>query len=228
VTPNRKIYIVFSTMDYMKDLGKLVQKLGFGESASNNDIVEAAADKLFSVLGTKDHGYLDLVIAKLKEEGDFDSLTGRYGKDSFKRDFGRAHSLLNRSKVPFAIMIADVDDFKSVNDSYGHLVGNDVLREIAFRLGSGRAGDDVYRYAGDEFAGIYSGVSNGNAVTAAKKAVERVSTSRVHGQGDVIVSPTVSLGLYLVKKDDDFRSSFDKADKALYRAKKAGKGRVSL
>jgi diguanylate cyclase (GGDEF)-like protein len=148
-----------------------------------------------------------------------DALTGvanhRYFWERLESEFSRAE----RFGRPLSLIIADVDDFKKFNDSYGHQKGDAVLREVAQCLDKNRRSmDTVARYGGEEFAIILPEVSRPKAVEIAKRLLA------------IIISSTqISLSLGVAAYPDDAHSSTElvnKADLAMYKAKAQGKSRV--
>lgn len=127
---------------------------------------------------------------------------------------------------PLSVIIADVDVFKSVNDSYGHLIGDKVLQGIAGRLRSAaRHGDVVGRYGGDEFLIVLKDTPARTARTIAERMHARVGDEPLDLDGRV-VRVTLSAGVATARAIDDSDSLIVRADAALYRAKRAGRNRV--
>jgi two-component system chemotaxis response regulator CheY len=128
------------------------------------------------------------------------------------------------------IAIADVDHFKRVNDTYGHPVGDEVLRKIAQAMReSVRRYDAVGRFGGEEFVIVFPGCDTANAVSHAERlraAVSRVVVETPRGN----VSPTISLGVVVAHQQasPDASDAIEAADMALYRAKQGGRNRVEL
>ena len=124
------------------------------------------------------------------------------------------------------VLMIDVDDFKKVNDTRGHLVGDDVLKKVAHVLRKNvRPYDEVLRYGGEEFVAFIYRCNNGNLY----KVAERLRLS-VESMEDFDFKVTVSIGGYCMESgsDDDLTSAIEKADKALYEAKRTGKNKVVL
>lgn len=159
-----------------------------------------------------------------------DGLTGLLNRRALQ---DRAHADLmaaRRHGAPFALALVDVDHFKSINDTYGHQLGDQVLRHVAQALAAGlRASDDVGRWGGEEFLAILPEADTGQAVAAAERLREIVQAAPFHAPGGPI-PVTVSIGVAAVpparlaeaRIDDVIRV----ADAALYRAKALGRNRV--
>lgn len=125
------------------------------------------------------------------------------------------------------VFFVDLDDFKPVNDSYGHLVGDELLRDFAARLRSGvREGDLVARLGGDEFAVLLDGLGRDQASRIAEALIERLSTPYAIMGHEIHVTASVGAAGYPAD-GADAAALLDTADAAMYRAKHEGKGRFS-
>jgi len=132
-----------------------------------------------------------------------------------------------RAKTPLSMIMFDVDKFKAVNDSYGHLAGDQLLAEVGKRLAEQlRTSDVKCRYGGDEFLLILPDTPAGGARQVAESL--RYELSRIAlPAGDSEVTMTVSVGVVTTAKNElDAQAVIARADKALYRAKHAGRNRV--
>ncbi len=156
-----------------------------------------------------------------------DSLTGVYNRRALEEtaeDIIFKHQAL---KNPLSVMMIDFDNFKYVNDNYGHQVGDFVLREGAELISAAlRESDIVFRYGGEEFFVILPGTT----LKGALKAGENLRR-RIEGHTFIIsefeIKLTVSIGITEVKETDrDLSDVINRADRALYLAKKTGKNRV--
>ncbi|MBW7941347.1 MAG: GGDEF domain-containing protein, partial [Candidatus Kuenenia stuttgartiensis] len=132
-----------------------------------------------------------------------------------------------RYGAPLCLIIFDIDNFKNVNDSCGHLYGDFVLREVVARVASGlRTTDILARYGGEEFCGILPETSLKSAIEVAERFRESIASEeyRFHGHSRKI---TISLGVAALDKNiTNTDMFFKKADDALYTAKREGKNKV--
>jgi len=120
----------------------------------------------------------------------------------------------------------DSDHFKHINDSFGHSAGDSVLRELASCMqGRMRASDMLFRYGGEEFALILTGVGAKGACQMAERLRAAVAASRFDYDGQII-GLTVSIGVATLNPQDSSKSLFNKADVALYQAKRGGRNQV--
>lgn len=157
-----------------------------------------------------------------------DFLTGLWNRLAILEQLHRALARAGREGSSFALALADVDDFKSINDTYGHGVGDEVLREIARRMTACvRPYDVVGRYGGEEFLILFEGCSPADAVGLAERLRSSVADEGIQ-VGKATVRTSVSLGVAtpvrgrIIDADTLIRS----ADMALYEAKKVGRNRV--
>jgi two-component system cell cycle response regulator len=124
------------------------------------------------------------------------------------------------------LVMADLDRFKDINDTYGHLIGDGVLREVAARLRAAvREVDIVGRYGGEEFIIFFSDTSLETAYEIAERIRGRIGATSINLQG-IEIKTTISLGLCSAQKDDDVNLFIERADSALYEAKRKGRNRV--
>ncbi|MFS3135810.1 diguanylate cyclase [Gluconacetobacter sacchari] len=130
--------------------------------------------------------------------------------------------------APVAILMIDIDHFKSINDRLGHPAGDRVLRVVAERLRAGiRPMDAVGRFGGEEFLAILSDIDGVEALNVAERVRRQVARSTIAFDGHRI-PVTCSIGLALSARPDDAESLIRRADQALYRAKRAGRNRVAI
>ena len=130
--------------------------------------------------------------------------------------------------MPLSIILADIDFFKRINDTYGHLAGDAVLRETAQCMKSVvRPYDGIGRYGGEEFLFVLPSCDTDGAVTLAERLRESIeSSAMVLAEG--IIPITLSLGVSTNDLSQDMETLIGAADTALYRAKNNGRNRVEL
>lgn len=165
--------------------------------------------------------------AELKNLAIRDQMTSLYNHAEFQRSIDRQIKLFRRDRQPFCLALGDIDDFKNVNDTYGHPTGDDVIITVAriFLDSLREEVDTSYRYGGEEFALILRNTNDdaGELVVARtlKQIAERVVETSA---GDLSVTMSFGVGQYLPDwSKEDFVS---KVDQALYHAKRTGKNRV--
>jgi diguanylate cyclase (GGDEF)-like protein len=124
------------------------------------------------------------------------------------------------------VVLLDIDNFKSLNDAGGHMVGDQVLRELAEVLGETiRAGDFLARLSGDEFALILKDLHPLDAIPAVERLLDVARDYRLQTPGRIL-DVTLSAGIYTVGPDDGGELALRRSDEALYRAKEHGKNRL--
>lgn len=164
---------------------------------------------------------------RLRQMATTDALTGACNHRRLHEAFDRLLARARAEDAPVGVLLADIDDFKSLNDTYGHLVGDDALRAVgrALRLAC-RPGDVVGRYGGDEFMILAPGASREDAEGIAARLAERVSRIVVKGPRDVRIERiAVSIGAASYPADGLTKDQLIHcADAAMYEAKRARRG----
>ena len=128
--------------------------------------------------------------------------------------------------LPLSVIMADLDNFKQVNDSYGHLVGDEVLHIAAARMASAaRSHDEIGRYGGEEFLFILKNTDITEGAEVAERVRLRVNSDAISAR-HAELQLTISLGIAQARESDNVDSLIDRADAALYAAKLAGRDRV--
>lgn len=154
-----------------------------------------------------------------------DVLTGIGNRRLFEEIFQSYQQLEDRDNISLFLLLFDVDNFKSVNDTFGHNVGDSVLKELASLIGHSIRKSDIFvRWGGEEFA-ILQRYSD---PTAVMKVAEQIRKKIDHHSFETIVHVTCSFGLTKVMPDENLESAFERADQALYRAKKDGKNCIRI
>ena len=159
-----------------------------------------------------------------RQLADLDALTGLHNRRYFHETLARECSRAHRYDRKLALVVVDIDDFKSINDRIGHLSGDSVLAAVAERIQSVvRSADVACRVGGDEFAVILPESSMADAEQLYRR-IQFAVGSRPLGPFERI---RLSAGLAELQPEDDAKTLFERADEALYRAKESGKGRFS-
>ncbi len=165
--------------------------------------------------------------ADLARLATIDSLTGTLNRRAFMIEYERELSRCMREKTGLALVIFDVDHFKGVNDSHGHLAGDQVLRRVVDTLRASLRGHEVLgRYGGEEFALLIPGADSEAATLAAERARLAVGGRPIQ-EGQLSIPITVSAGVAAYGiNGTDWESLLRSADAALYEAKHGGRNRV--
>ncbi len=157
-----------------------------------------------------------------------DDLTGLYNRRYFYEVIQKEVDRAFRYNHCVSLLIVDIDNFKAINDSYGHLAGDMVLRQIAqLFIVSLRKVDYIFRYGGEEFAILLPETKRENAFSVAERLRTVIKSNNFVVKSSDKVNLTVSIGLASCPRDaKDKKEIVHKADKALYRAKQLGKDKV--
>jgi diguanylate cyclase (GGDEF)-like protein len=187
---------------------------------------------MFRVLGRRaDRAAMDLreLTQRLEHQATHDSLTGLANRRGFEALLGTALEERDRSGSPVALLYFDLDQIKVVNDSCGHAAGDELIRQVAWRVqklaGEGSA---MGRLGGDEFAVLLPGLDVEAAMALAERMREQLSEQRFYWDGKTF-PVSASMGVLLLDRDvSSVADALSAADQACYMAKDNGRNRVQL
>lgn len=224
--PDLKSVKVFPMAERGKPLGTLV----LGSVEKENDL-SREEERMIDVVSS--HAAITLanarMYAKMEEMATRDGLTGLVNRRRFNELLDEAFARATRFERKISVMMVDADHFKSVNDTYGHPVGDLVLKRIASLLqGEARRTDVVARYGGEEFVVILDETDLEGARQVAERVREKIEAEQIRGDfGRIKV--TASLGIACWPDHATTPEELlERADQALYEAKKKGRNRVVL
>lgn len=167
-------------------------------------------------------------VEQFEKQAVTDELTGLYNRRAFadmgEKEVGRAR----RYQRPLALILFDIDHFKTVNDTYGHLIGDHVLRVLTELVKkTTRTTDNVCRYGGEEFIVLMPEAGRDEAMAMAERLRQEISRMTIVTAAGTL-SLTVSLGVAELRReeDEDIESLINRADRAMYKAKAAGRDTV--
>ncbi len=167
-------------------------------------------------------------IAEERKQARQDALTGLPNRTAYNEIMAHQIESFKRYQQPLSLVVCDLDHFKTVNDSYGHLAGDKVLSLVAKILLKGtRSSDFVTRYGGEEFAIILPSTKVANVAKAMDKIRLLICKSPFNYKSAPI-SISMSFGMCEAQPGDSIESLFSRADAALYKAKEAGRNRVEI
>jgi diguanylate cyclase len=169
-------------------------------------------------------------LEKTRAKSMTDGLTGIYNREAFDDTLA---DLIHRSRVTnttYSLLMLDLDDFKQINDTFGHIIGDRVLMAFTQKCRASIRGDDyIARYGGEEFAIILPGANLKNAIKKGRQICDVIASAKYaidsHSEKDTL-SITVSIGITEFQNNDTPESVIGRADKALYKAKRSGKNCV--
>lgn len=171
---------------------------------------------------TKD---LENALVQIKQISITDKLTGLYNRHYIDSVLDNMQKMLNRYDTNYALILLDIDDFKDVNDTYGHNIGDMVLKDFSTLLkNSIRETDILGRWGGEEFLLIVPNATKDSIFILANNLKDKIQEYDFKDVSKL----TASFGVSILQKDDEVSSFFTRVDKSLYQAKKNGKNRVEF
>ncbi|MCF6209913.1 MAG: diguanylate cyclase [Gammaproteobacteria bacterium] len=193
--------------------------------------VEYVCFTLFDVTDTSIYQQqLTALTQELREVSNHDGLTQlfnrRYIEETLSKEFKRAQ----RYSHPLTVILSDIDHFKQVNDTHGHLAGDEVLRIISRRLQSNLRDTDVLgRYGGEEFLIVLPNTGTKGGKVLAERLRHAIESEPVTF-GDIHLSINISLGITELREEDsrDYEQLIGEADQALYQSKESGRNQATV
>jgi diguanylate cyclase (GGDEF)-like protein len=154
-----------------------------------------------------------------------DSLTGIYNRTKFDQELNLWIDNCNRNGNSLSLIMLDIDDFKKVNDNYGHLIGDKVLQNITSMIKNAIRATDIFaRWGGEEFVVLLPNTG----IRQALEITERVRICIRENKAEGVENVTCSFGLVSLEKNENAESLLKRADKFLYKAKEQGKNTVAF
>ena len=220
---NEKIYRQTDKIEkitLLDDIKKIKKSLSVEVERMRVTVKEKQAhDKMRIELLSNKVSSLNVELEKAKEESLKDGLTGIYNRKAFD---SHIRSLIERNTVkhlPFSLLMIDIDNFKEINDAYGHNIGDRVIMAVVQKCKKSTRSQDFFaRYGGDEFVIVFPGISFRNVMKRAKQLAKAIATTR-YASSEIPdgneISFTVSIGVATFRKEDDAETLAERADKAL-------------
>jgi len=160
---------------------------------------------------------------KLQNSASTDFLTGALNRTLLKKHIEEAIEQNRRINLPMTLVALDLDHFKKVNDKYGHIQGDEVLKDVAALLIERcRKIDKIFRLGGEEFLVLLYNTNLKNAINIAEELRLSISESRILPQEKI----TVSLGISTIQENENYLNWIKRADEKLYLAKDNGRNRI--
>lgn len=193
---------------------------------ANEDGTIVAAVEIFSELGRRGAD-LERRIDELKRRLLLDKLTQLPNREHAERDLGTRLYDFQHGGTAFGVIFADIDNFKQINDTYGHDVGDQVLQVVGATLAHNvRPGDMISRWGGEEFVGGFANLGKTGLQVVADKLVILVRGSEIDIR-ETKINVTISIGATVANLDDDIERLIKRADQLMYRSKSEGRDRVT-
>lgn len=158
-----------------------------------------------------------------------DPLTGASNRTNLLENLQKEHELCNRKSLSCALIMIDLDHFKQVNDEFGHAAGDKVLIALVKCIKSQlRKYDQLYRYGGEEFLVCLPQTELDDAKSFSERLRAGVEALKIDISSDNHINVTGSFGVTLISADDNIETAIERADEAMYQAKKSGRNRVCV
>ena len=166
------------------------------------------------------------LVEELEKYANYDTLTHLLNRRSMDNYLQAAYRQAKTGKASFCLLMADIDDFKKVNDTYGHDCGDEVLKYVAQTITTGvKKNDNVFRWGGEEIC-ILLNADEEKAVAAAERIRADIERDPVNYRNEAEVSVTVTMGVSPYRNGISIQSMMDDADAKLYWGKRHGKNQV--
>ncbi|MCI0631488.1 MAG: diguanylate cyclase [Phycisphaerales bacterium] len=167
-----------------------------------------------------------LLISMLAQRAQLDGLTGLWNRAHFDQRLREEVTISHRHGTKLALILCDLDRFKTINDTYGHPFGDQVLEEFAKILNHGRAGDVACRYGGEEFAVILPRADSREAASVAERFRQMLREHAWIEANDLVVTASFGVTDLETISEPTAKAMLESADQALYAAKTSGRDRV--
>ncbi len=217
----------------MREDGQVITSRVLNYLKEEREIVKKEVEELKKLLLLKEREIkflrayireLEKAIEYYKNSSIIDELTNIYNRRYIIESLKKEKAFADRTGEKFSLALIDIDNFKEVNDKYGHEVGDKVLEMVAYEIqNSVREADIVGRWGGDEFIVILRNTDIEKAKKVAERIKEQIKNIKVNS-----INLSVSIGLTEYNGRESLKDLIRKADKALYRAKEKGKDRIFL
>ncbi|HEX8408078.1 MAG TPA: GGDEF domain-containing protein [Thermoanaerobaculia bacterium] len=185
---------------------------------------------ILSIFAVQVSMLLDTIRARerIRNLADTDDLTGIWNRRYFRRQLPQEIERARTFGVPLSLLLYDIDEFKQINDSFGHVIGDVVLSELCGSVRETlRPTDMVARFGGDEFAVILPHTDIHGAVAVAERILKHVRALTIPTDEESAIRCSISIGLAEFRREDAANDLVRRADERLYSSKRAGKNRYT-
>ncbi|MBN2826020.1 MAG: diguanylate cyclase [Campylobacterales bacterium] len=171
---------------------------------------------------------LDSDIQRIRELAEKDSLTGIYNRRTFFHEAQNSIESVQELDNPCSLMILDIDYFKNINDTYGHITGDKILSHVVHHIRDELSQSDIFaRYGGEEFIVLMPNRDIQSAYTLAQNINQKIAKTPYIGSNELLnIKVTLSIGVTLCRHNDEIEAMIKVADEALYKAKNSGRNKV--
>lgn len=230
--PHRTVHKNSALLRDIDDLVHRVQALAdafFAETGASPPVPTANCADVLATIKDLNDALRRLLCETWNLLANIDPLTGIGNRNAMLRHLQIERDRHDRNHQPCCVAVIDVDRFKSINDDFGHLAGDIVLRSIAAVLAAGvRPYDVVFRYGGDEFILCLPNTDLRLAWTVVERLRLKIAGWEVPLKTGERITSTVSIGVAPLTKERTIEDTLELADRALYAAKREGRNRLSL
>ncbi len=213
--------------EQLDELNQTVSNLAALESEKAQEEAEERVKNIMGKLSVVESEVSDLKASlhQANEQAFVDALTGVPNRRAYDERIKLEFKRWQRKKEPLVLAVMDIDHFKSINDTYGHPIGDKVLRTISQLVDKKVRDSDFFgRVGGEEFAVIFTGIDLDNALKRLDQFRESIESCKFGSKGKRILI-TMSVGCALFDEDDAPEDVYERADKALYKAKSSGRNK---
>ncbi len=206
--------------NYEMNFGDVIFETILSPVEKNGEIIEIAGSSIDITEKKKYQKKIEEMNLELKKAIMRDSLTKLYNRRRFDEILSEQLSLASEKKLSFVIIIGDIDNFKRINDEFGHLTGDKVLIELSNLLKQNIPSSGfLARWGGEEFSILIKNTNINDSQEFIQLLLNKISNNNFTNS----IKVTMSFGLSIYKKDDNIETIINRADKALYKSKKNGK-----
>ncbi len=217
-----------SLQHYMRELELIVQK-ATAAVMEDNEVLDPIIQQLDENVSSMAWLLSSFVEHSLEMESGRDPLTKLLNRRFIPSVLQKFIKINIKHKIPFAVLLLDIDHFKNINDSFGHDAGDSVLSQFSdILLKNLRSGDFVFRYGGEEFLIILSGSGKEGALKAADKIRQNVESHNFVVNKQEKIPVTTSVGVAFHEGHPDYSRLISDADAALYKAKNTGRNKTVM
>jgi diguanylate cyclase (GGDEF)-like protein/PAS domain S-box-containing protein len=170
----------------------------------------------------------ELRIQELEKMAMLDNLTQLANRNYLEKEIQSRFEEFQRFEIPFGLLFMDIDHFKSINDTYGHDMGDRILKFVADTLTHNARPFDLFgRWGGEEFIGVLRNITNQNLERVGNRIRLLVENSYIAHENEKL-HVTISIGATLVRKNDNSKGILKRADQLLYRSKESGRNCLTI
>jgi len=195
------------------------------------DYISKPINETIALARISTHQRIHEQMRHIEHDSHYDHLTDALNRRSFDLHIELAWDFCARQKFPICVIMIDIDDFKHLNDTYGHHLGDVALKMVAKKLSASlkRSVDKAFRWGGEEFAAILPSVTLENGMKIGeeiRKNISEIAIEQENGEPPIYITASVGVAVTTPPEGLPISTFVRRADMALYKAKEDGKNRV--